>query len=59
MCLNLINSKFKSIQEVETLLNSELNIIKQDIIDMKDDRDAIEQALRDAESYQEILELYG
>jgi len=59
MCLNLVNSKFKSIDEVETILNYSYNATKQDIIEMKDDRTAIEQALKDAKAYQEILTLYG
>lgn len=59
MCLNLIGSKFKTIKEVETILNSGLNITEQDIIEMKDNRDEIEQALQSARSYKEIIDLYG
>lgn len=59
MCLNLIGSKFQSIKEVETILNSGLNITEQDIIEMKDNRQEIEQALQSAKSYQEIIDLYG
>ena len=59
MCLNLIGSKFQSIKEVETILNSGLNITEQDIIEMKDNRQEIEQALQSAQSYKEIVTLYG
>ena len=59
MCLNLINSKFESIDEVETILYDGYNVTEQDIIEMKDDRTAIEQALKDAKAYQEMLTLYG
>jgi len=59
MCLNLINSKFESIDEVETILYDGYNVTEQDIIEMKDDRTAIEQALKDAKAYQEMLSLYG
>lgn len=58
MCLNLINSKFESIDEVETILYDGYNVTEQDIIEMKDDRTAIEQALKDAKAYQEMLS-YG
>ena len=59
MCLDLRNSQFKSIDEVETILNNCYNATEQDIINMKDDRDAIEQALKDAQAYQELALIYG
>ena len=59
MCLDLRNSQFKSIDEVETILNDCYNATEQDIINMKDDRDAIEQALKDAQAYQELALIYG
>ena len=59
MCLDLRNSQFKSIDEVETILNDCYNVTEQDIINMKDDRDAIEQALKDAQAYQELALIYG
>jgi len=59
MCLYLVGSQFKNIKEVETILNDSYNATEQDIIDMKDDRTAIEQALSDAKGYQKILAIYG
>ena len=56
MCLNLINSQYKSIKEVETLLNNEyLELTETDIINMKDNRQEIEKALENAQELNDIM----
>lgn len=47
MCLNLFNSQFKSIKEVEYILNNEwYKVTENDVIEMKDNRDKIESTLK-------------
>ncbi len=56
MCLNLIGSQYKSISEVEQLLNN--GITEQEIIEIKDNREAIEQKIRLQQSRKELFDLY-
>lgn len=56
MCLNLVNSQYKNIKEVETLLNNEyLELTETDIINMKDNRQEIEKALENAQELNDIM----
>ena len=58
MCLNLVNSQYKSISEVESLLNNEyLTLTEQDIINMKDNREEIEQKLEAVEEWNDFMRL--
>lgn len=52
MCLYLVNSQYKSIDEVEKLLNS--NITEKDIIAIKDNRKEILKQLKLIELQAEI-----
>lgn len=56
MCLNLIGSKFRSISEVEELLNSN-RITEEKIIQIKDNRDEIEYNLDLVRQFEELEEL--
>lgn len=56
MCLNLINSQYKGIDEVEYLLNNETT--EEEIIKAKDNRKEINRLLSLAES-NEYLEALG
>lgn len=59
MCLNLVNSQFKSIDEVETLLNrTTCKLTEQDIINMKDNRQEIKKQLRISKQLTEIDALF-
>ncbi len=55
MCLNLINSQYRSISEVEFLLDNDTT--KKQIIEAKDSRREIKRLLKIAESTQYINEL--
>lgn len=58
MCLNLINSQYKGIDEVEYLLNNGYhNLTEEKIISMKNNRTEIEKQLDIIESSQYIDEL--
>lgn len=58
MCLNLINSQYKSISEVETLLNSKiLKLTETDIINMKNNREEIEHQLEIEQDYNDMMRL--
>jgi len=58
MCLNLINSQYRNISEVETLLNSKiLKLTENDIINMKNNRDEIEHQLEIEQEYQDVIRL--
>ena len=58
MCLNLINSQYRNISEVETLLNSKiLKLTETDIINMKNNRDEIEHQLEIEQEYQDVMRL--
>lgn len=60
MCLNLIGSKFKSISEVERLLNREqCRLTEQDIMRIKDNRKEIQKELRITQQMEEINILYS
>lgn len=60
MCLNLINSQYKSISEVERLLNrNNCKLTEEDIIAIKDNREAIEKELRVTDQMEEIDILYS
>lgn len=56
MCLNLINSQYKNIEEVEYLLDNETT--EEEIIKAKDNRKEINRLLSLAES-NEYLEALG
>lgn len=56
MCLNLINSQYRNIEEVEYLLDNETT--EEDIIKAKDSRKEINRLLNLAES-NEYLEALG
>lgn len=46
MCLNLFNSQFKSITEVEYILyNQYWKVSEKEVIDMKDNREKIEETI--------------
>jgi len=46
MCLNLFNSQFKGIKEVEYILyNQYWKVSEEEIIDMKDNREKIEETI--------------
>lgn len=55
MCLNLINSQYRSISEVEFLLDNDTT--EKQIIEAKDSRREIKRLLKIAESTQYINEL--
>lgn len=55
MCLNLINSQYRSISEVEFLLDNDTT--EKQIIEAKDSRREIKRLLKIAESSQYINEL--
>lgn len=55
MCLNLINSQYKTISEVEYLLNNEIS--EKRIIAAKDSRKEINKLTRIAKSREYINEL--
>lgn len=55
MCLNLVNSQYKSISEVEYLLNNERT--EEEIIKAKDSRKEINRLLKLVESQTFIDEL--
>lgn len=59
MCLYLKDSQYKNTKEVETLLNDSFKMTEEQIIAIKDDRKAIEKALRKAKKYQELVAIYG
>lgn len=56
MCLNLKESKFNNINEVEQLLN--MNVTETEIIAIKDNRELIENELKLARSKKEVYDLY-
>lgn len=49
MCLNLIGSKFNNINEVEFILEYGLHKTEEDILKIKDNREAIEKELKKAQ----------
>ena len=58
MCLYLVGSKFKTIEEVNTLLNrKQLKLTEEDIINMKDNRKEINRQLKITKSIKEIEDL--
>ena len=59
MCLNLRNSKYRSIEEVEQLLNrNTCKLTEEKIIAIKDNREAIEKELRITQGLTEIDALF-
>lgn len=52
MCLNLIGSQYKSISEVEYLLNNDIK--EKQIIGAKNNRQEIERLIQVAEGYEYI-----
>jgi len=57
MCLNLIGSQFKSISEVETILNEGYKMTEEKILAMKDNREEIEHQLKLIKSINELKAL--
>ncbi len=58
MCLNLFGSQFKSIKEVEYILNNQwYKVTENDVMEMKDNRDKIEATLKLIEDYHYIDDL--
>jgi len=55
MCLNLVNSKYENINEVEYLLNN--NITEKQIIAAKDSREKINDLMGLAASYEYLDEM--
>ena len=56
MCLNLIGSQYRSITEVEQLIKN--GTTEQEILEIKDNREAIEQKIRLQQSRKEVFDLY-
>lgn len=54
MCLNLKGSQYRSIDEVENLLENGYNMTEEKILAMKDDRDEIEKQIRIIDQWAEI-----
>lgn len=57
MCLNLINSQYKSISEVEELLNNGYRMTEEKIIAMKDDREEIDRNIKLMKGVKELIDL--
>lgn len=58
MCMNLKDSQYRSIAEVESILNNEyVTISEQDIINMKDNRSEIDRKLKLIKDCEDIAEL--